>query len=751
MGSSIVTTPRVSPADWPLAGAIDLRVHDLPHASSTTEWWYLNTHLTLQGGRQVSLFAAFFRIAKGKGEFAHSLTWAISDLQTGAYLASSRVDEAAPTIGLEKIKQGHGSKDARLNRAMTEVLHKGKVPAPDRSFVAAVSVATDRLALQFGPSSFTKKDDGSYRLELRDEKHQHGCELDIELLKPALRHGDDGLVRGVHGEDMFYYFVPRCAVRGAVQLHGERLAVQGGSAWYDHEFGCPPVAAAASPVADAKAVESLIAWDWVSLQLDDGTDVSVYSLVDTVSKASAGRWAILSDKTGRRYAVSDFTLEASGTWRSTRTFQDYPTSWQLTIPELTLQVSLEAAIADQEFVTVLSKPAFWEGRVQATGTLAGTAIAGVGYVERSGFSDVDTLDDFFVRVGESVRASVASVYPLELTESHAQYLAGSPDRPALLDGVDLEQLAGNLLAPVRLITDRNGKGWRSYAALACCDVVGGDSRLFAQWLAMPELIHVGSLIVDDVEDESTVRRGGPTAHLVHGEPIAINAGTAAYFLGERLLKRSLVTPTQRLQLYDLYFEAMRSGHAGQAIDLAGLQRYVPIALETGDVELLERRVLAVHRLKTAAPASALARMGAVAGGGTQAQIAALGDYFESVGLAFQIIDDVLNLRGFERNLKTRAEDLTHGKVTLPVARAIGRLPLAERSSLWTRIACKPTDIDELALLVTVLESCGAVDSCVEQATALVEQAWLKLDPLVDESLAKVMLRSFGWYVLERHY
>ncbi len=108
------------------------------HASSTTEWWYVNTHLVAQG-RELSLFAAFFRIVSGKNadgslEYAHSLTWAISDPKTGRYLPQSRVDEKAPRIGLEKIKQGHGSKDQRLNRAMVELLEKGKVPRPDRVF-----------------------------------------------------------------------------------------------------------------------------------------------------------------------------------------------------------------------------------------------------------------------------------------------------------------------------------------------------------------------------------------------------------------------------------------------------------------------------------------------------------------------------------------------------------------------------------------------------------------------------------------
>src|SRR5260370_15625078 len=247
-----------------------------------------------------------------------------------------------------------------------------------------------------------------------------------------------------------------------------------------------------------------------------------------------------------------------------------------------------------------------------------------------------------------------------------------------MDGVDIGQVARSLVAPNREIADRGGKSWRSYAALACCDVVEGDSRKFVQWLAVPELMHVGSLIVDDVEDKSTVRRGGPASHLSYGEPLAINSGTAGYFITQRLLQTSEVSDHDKLRLYDLYFEAMRAGHAGQAIDLDGLGAQLDRAVESGDSRDLERAVCAKHRLKAAAPAAALARMGAVAGGGTEAQIDAVGRFFEALGLAFQIIDDVLNLRGFKNDLKARAEDVSNGSITLPVAKALARRRAPER-------------------------------------------------------------------------
>jgi geranylgeranyl pyrophosphate synthase/predicted secreted hydrolase len=745
------------PTDWPAAGPIDLAIHDRPHRSSTTEWWYLNCHVETADGRPLSLFAAFFRIVRAHDprtntiEHAHSCTWAITDPSGRRYLPESRVDARAPEMGLERIKKGHGAKDPRLNRAMIELLERGRTPEPDRVFEGEVEVAMDRLALDFAGARLEKRGDGSYRLRLSCAREGTGCDLVFHPERAPVRHGDDGVVKGHGGEDMFYYFIPRCRVEGTITLDNKSFEVARGQGWYDHEFGAPPKRAEgdARPVDAAEHVD--IAWNWVAVQLDGGGELSAYQLVRADDGVPLHDWAIWLDKNGERRALTSFTLTPRRWFRSTRTFYDYPVAWRLEVPGAGLDLTVEAELDDQELITCISKPAFWEGRCRIGGTLDGAKVAGVGFVERSGFQPVKTLDDFFAAVGEEVQASVARLLPDAPTHAEARGLIAADDREQYMQGVDLGQLARALWRPIRDYTDRGGKSWRSYAALACCDVVRGDSRKFVKWLAVPELLHVGSLIVDDVQDRSTVRRGGPTAHVVYGDPIAINAGTAAYFIAQRLLVSEELSAETKLRLYDLYFEAMRAGHAGQALDLDSFASLMPDVVERGDAKLLEERVLAVHRLKTAAPAAALARMGAVAGGGTDAQIEAVGGFFEALGLAFQIVDDVLNLRGFKGGLKSRGEDIANGAITLPVAKAMGLMPRDARRALWRTLAAKPKDLAVIAATVEALEVCGAIEAAAAQARALVEEAWWRADPHLPDCVPKVMLRAFGWYVLERHY
>jgi geranylgeranyl pyrophosphate synthase len=361
------------------------------------------------------------------------------------------------------------------------------------------------------------------------------------------------------------------------------------------------------------------------------------------------------------------------------------------------------------------------------------------------------MDVFLNAVGRQTRHSVQAMLPLVLDEATAVDVVASSDNRGYLSDVDLAQLSDALVQPIRTIADRAGKAWRSYIALACCDAVGGDSQPILSWLAMPELIHVGSLIVDDIEDSSTVRRGGPTAHLLYGQPLAINAGSGCYFIPEILLRSRSISDRDRVRIYEVYFDIMRAAHSGQALDLAGCDRKLARAFESGDGEPLERHVRAVYRLKSAAPASGLGRVGAIVGGGSPEQIDALGRYLDRLGVGFQIVDDVLNLRGFENDLKSVGEDITEGKVTMPIAKAISRLSPAGRHELSAILSSHSVDGEAIGAAVRLIEDCGALDACEIEARELVDTGWAEVAPLLPDSHVKAKMRAFGWYLLERHY
>ena len=812
-GASSPHDDLLLPSDWPpLTGPIDLQRHDLPHASSKTEWWYINSHLhsTTPSASDpssppaaYSFFVAFFRMAIGDNEdgsfrYSHSITWAIVDPATGTYHPSATLDHDTPAALIPIVEDNTWQMDPRLNSAMLEVLRKNAVPLPDRLFAQACTITDEGdMRLTYGDNTLWKDAAGVYHLHLRDSERRLGVEVELRAQKAVQRQAHDGVVKvGVKDEWMFYYFIPRMAVTGQLTLDGRQLQVSG-DGWYDHEFGGDlqsarqkrskgAVAAEAEAGASAEEVRAIKqssvassmqdaktkpdhAWNWLSIQFDNGCELTATHLVNVTSGAVVDNYAIVIHPDSQQSEHHDMQLTAVDSWVSLATTNDYPTRWQLDLPSAQSSLSITSAFARQEFLTLISRPAFYEGRVHVAGTLFGRPVRGVGFVERFGFNTMRSLDTFFRRMSKQVLRALDDYFPHRPSHERVHDLMCRVDAPLnpykefshLMQGLDEQVFYERIVAPIRLITDRGGKSWRSYAALLAVDVVGGNSDRFRRWLPMPEIMHVGSLIVDDIQDKSLTRRGGPSCHVVYGEAIAINAGNYAYFLSPRCLIEHCdppLTNEQKCRLYDMYFLCLRNGHVGQAFDIHGLDYLIPSLLQHGDTErVLEQRVACTHRLKSAVPAGCLARMGAYVGGGTEQQMEVLGLYFEAVGLAFQIVDDVLNLTGFAGDTKARGEDIVAGKVTYPVAIAMRAGAGGEaggeerRRDIWQIVQSKTSDMAAVDRCIALIEQNGGVAASYETATRLVGEAWERMDAHIPDSFYKLMLRAFGMYVLERHY
>jgi geranylgeranyl pyrophosphate synthase/predicted secreted hydrolase len=740
--------PGASPAAGPALDAATRRDPaslDLPRADAPVEWWYANARLRAQDGRALAVFAAFFRSDSGPGApRAHSLAASVADLDAGRTFPVARLDPAAAAHALARLRAEEGVRDPRVNRAVARLLARG-VPRPDRVFAGPARAAEHGLDLDFGGHRLRRRGDGAYEVEVADDGEGVAFRLALVPERAHVLGGPLGVVPGPHGEPTAHAFVPRLSARGEVRMPGDAPLAVSGVGWFDREAALPP-----RDGAPAAGRRPRLGWEWFALHLEGGTDVAAFVFRAEDGAPPPPPAVVVVDARGRTRRFEEASAEPLATSRSVRTFLEHPTAWRLVVPGAGLDLVVTARAPDAEVRTLAAEGAFWEGAADAAGTLDGAPASGEGFVERRGPRHED-LDAFFASVGREVRASVAQVLGDAPSPERLAALVSGPDRPDVAADVDPDAYARTVLRPVREVVERGGKAWRSWAALAAVEVVGGDSRPWARWLAMPELMHVGSLVVDDVEDRSPVRRGGPACHVVHGDATAINAGTASYFLAEIPLADARLPDAVRSRLYRLWFEAMRAGHAGQAIDLDGHAAAAGEAARTGDASLLERRVLAVHRLKTAVPAGNLARMGAIVGGGSDAQVDGVGRLFEAIGLAFQVVDDVLDARGFRGGLKERGEDVRRGKATLPVAKALGRLPPAERARLWSALAARPEGAAAVADVLATLEGCGALDACLADARALVEAGFRAFDPLVPDSLPKAMLEAFGAYVLERHY
>ena len=204
-----------------------------------------------------------------------------------------------------------------------------------------------------------------------------------------------------------------------------------------------------------------------------------------------------------------------------------------------------------------------------------------------------------------------------------------------------------------------GKRLRPLLVLAACEAVGGNPEAALRAACAVELIHAYSLVHDDMPcmDNDVLRRGKPTVHVKFGEAQALLAGDALQALAFELLTpedSSVSAATQAVLCRMLAQAAGSRGMAGgQAIDLASVGK--PIA---------SAQLHDMHRLKTGALLQASVLMGAACGSPSAAAKQALSDYGASIGLAFQVVDDVLDVTADSGTLgKTAGKDAAQDKPT----------------------------------------------------------------------------------------
>ncbi len=206
-----------------------------------------------------------------------------------------------------------------------------------------------------------------------------------------------------------------------------------------------------------------------------------------------------------------------------------------------------------------------------------------------------------------------------------------------------------------------GKRVRPLLAIAAAEAVCDDTEGIENAACSLELIHTYSLIHDDLPalDNDDLRRGRPTCHKVFGDAMAILAGDALLTLAfEVLSKLPTVDAHRRIQLVAEL--ATASGTVGGMI--GGQVNDIQGEGQPATAELLE----SIHRAKTGALLRASVRMGAIYAGAHEAKLAALTDFGEHVGLAFQIVDDVLDVEQSSETLgKTAGKDAQQQKITFP--------------------------------------------------------------------------------------
>jgi len=313
------------------------------HPDFKTEWWYFTGNLETKDGRKFGYQLTFFRQGVRCGE-APRTRFAVGDIKL-AHFAVTDIDGG---------KFRHAQKVSRGSF--------GEAGFSDGDRIAWI----DDWALQrTGNDEFlieAKEKDFALRLELRARK-------------PAVIHGENGISQKSAGEGRasHYYSFTRLETQGTVSVGGDSFEVRGLS-WFDQEWASNQLGA------------DQTGWDWLSVQLEDGSELMLFQLRLRRGGRDAFSHGTWIDANGQAFPVknTDFELVPGRIWTSKETGAEYPVRWTVKIPKLALELEVDAALDAQELV--LKPIAYWEGSVRVGGRRGERAVRGRGYLEMTGYA-----------------------------------------------------------------------------------------------------------------------------------------------------------------------------------------------------------------------------------------------------------------------------------------------------------------------------------------------------------------------------
>ncbi|MDT8857246.1 polyprenyl synthetase family protein [Paracoccaceae bacterium Fryx2] len=284
------------------------------------------------------------------------------------------------------------------------------------------------------------------------------------------------------------------------------------------------------------------------------------------------------------------------------------------------------------------------------------------------------------------------------------------------------------------LVEAGGKRLRPMLTLAAARLCGYGGPFHIHLAATVEFIHTATLLHDDVVDESQRRRGKPTANLLWDNKSSV-------LVGDYLFARSfqLMVETGRLEVMDILANASATIAEGEVLQLTAAQ----------DLATTEGIYLQVVRGKTAALFSAATEVGGVIADAPAAQIAALRDYGDALGVAFQIVDDLLDYGGSAVAIgKNTGDDFRERKLTLPVIKAVA-LATPEERAFWVRVIEKGRQQDgDLGEAQAIMNRHGAMAAARQDALAWAARARKALTLLPAHPLRGI-LDDLAGYVVAR--
>jgi octaprenyl-diphosphate synthase len=290
-----------------------------------------------------------------------------------------------------------------------------------------------------------------------------------------------------------------------------------------------------------------------------------------------------------------------------------------------------------------------------------------------------------------------------------------------LVGAELERVEGEIhletIASVDTVTaisrhlqGNGGKRLRPMLLLLTAKLVGDTSDSAVRMAAVMEMVHTATLVHDDVIDYAQTRRGKPSANVLWGNQTCVLAGDWLYMQAFQVALRE-----RNFTILDILITLTQKMVEGELLQLDRIGR-IDIT-EADYMELVDR--------KTASLFESCARLGALVAGGDESIESRLAEYGWNLGMAFQLVDDVLDFTSRESVLgKPVGNDLREGKVTLPLIYALREATSSEREMVATVLRDGSYDNVSLDSILRLIDRYGSVEKARQRAQQFTEKARL---------------------------
>lgn len=312
---------------------------------------------------------------------------------------------------------------------------------------------------------------------------------------------------------------------------------------------------------------------------------------------------------------------------------------------------------------------------------------------------------------------------------------------------NLEPLNKAIADPIWDMLDRGGKRWRPALFLLICEALGKKDSYCIDFAVIPEVIHNGTLVIDDIEDSSEVRRAKPCTYKIYGIDISVNAGNAMYYLPllPIMANRDKLSAEAQRDVYEIYVQEMINLSMGQAMDIAWHR-----GIANADA-LSEQDYLQMCAYKTGTLARMSAKIAAVLAGADSKLVEKLGRFAESIGVAFQMQDDILDLTGeeFAKSKGCVGGDISEGKRSLLVIYTLQKANAADKKRLLEILGMHTFEQSLRDEAIAIIKKYGAFEHVKALAEKMVVDSWTDVDKLLPTPEAKEKLKAFAEFLIKR--